>query len=123
MAPTSNVVIGKGQLQEAGGIGFEEAADRSVSESDDGVVIVGLPDRKREQTAGPQHPGELFECRPLVVEEHDSELANERVERAVLEGQRFGRGLLERDAGQLAPVATRVVEHGRAEIGCDDSGG
>ena len=90
----------------------EERRERGVA----GRTLHRVADGDGESSLRAQHPPHLTQRRHPVCEEHQGELADDGVERAVGEGQRLGGGLDPLDPGGLA---SGDGEHAGVEVEAD----
>ncbi|MNS96812.1 hypothetical protein D3C72_1311280 [compost metagenome] len=95
----------------------EHGGDGAGDVVGEGVVFDAVPDAEHEAPAGFQHATRLAVAGNSVREEHGAELAQDHIERGVLERQGERIGLPPFDA--VVPRLPRdgVVEHGGVEVG------
>jgi hypothetical protein len=105
--------------QEARRVGGEHRCQRPRHHIGELVVLDAVPGIEDEHTAGAQHAPRLRTSACLVGEEHDAELADDDVERCLVERQlqRVGRLPLH---GMRRAGCGRAVEHRLVQIGGDD---
>jgi hypothetical protein len=106
-------------VQEARPGGREERGERVRHPRRRSVLLNPVPGVEHERAARPQDAKRLGERLRLVGEEHDAELADDNIERRVIERQCHRVGLAPLDRSSRAD-RDRHVEHGLVEIGGDE---
>jgi hypothetical protein len=107
----------EGRAQSVGGLRAGDALEEVDLRRECGHGVETAPHRDRHASAGREDAQHLAQRLAPVAEEHQAELADDRVERTLLEGQRLGATLAPFDT---AREASGDRQHSRIEVQADD---